>query len=346
MDTGQESGSPARPLTLVTGATGFIGGRLTAALLERGERVRALVRDPARAGDLSERGVELVRGDMADADSLREAVRGVGRAYHCAALVGDWLDRDEIRRVNVEGTRALLEACAEASVPRLVYLSSLAVLGMRHHRGTDESAPYRATGDAYSDAKIESERIVRDLERRDGVETVILRPGFVYGPGDRQFLPRLLDALVTGTFAYVGDGGKLLNVVHVDDVAQAALLAGSAANAAGEVYNLTDGTETSLREFVTFICDYLELPAPTRQIPPPAAWAACYLLEGWARVTRAKEPPRLNRGRMKFLYYNQHYSIEKARRELGYAPRFTYREGLPPTLNWFREAGLLPSAGS
>jgi nucleoside-diphosphate-sugar epimerase len=328
--------------TLVTGATGFIGGRLTTALLDRGDDVRALVRDPARASALDARGVELVQGDVEDTDSLARAVAGVDRVYHCAAIVSDWIAREEIQRINVEGTRRMLEACARANVGRLLYLSSLAVLGTRHHHGTDESAPYQETGDAYSDSKIDSEKLAQEFAARGDVETVIVRPGFVYGPGDRNFMPRLLEGLAGGQFAFVGDGSKLLNIVYIDDVAQAALLADENPDATGKAYNVTDGTRTSLREFVTFTAEYLGLPLPTRKIPPRVAWGLVYALEGLAKVRRAKEPPRLNRGRMKFLYYNQHYSIERARRELGFEPRFTYRDGLPPTLDWFRREGLLP----
>jgi nucleoside-diphosphate-sugar epimerase len=251
-------------------------------------------------------------------------------------LVADWLSRKEIQRVNVEGTRSLLSACAAAGAGRLIYLSSLAVYGARHHHGTDESAPYQYTGDTYSDSKIDSERLVRGFAERGEVETVILRPGFVYGPGDRQFFPRLLDSLARRQFLYVGDGSKLLNILYIDDLVQAALEADGRAAAVGQAYNLTDGTETSLRDFMTFIAEYLGMSAPSRSLPPAVAWAACHTLETVARLTRARQAPRLNRARMKFLYFNQHYSIEKARRELDFAPRFTDREGLPPTLDWFR----------
>ena len=301
--------------------------------------MRALVRDPARARDLD--GAELFVGNVTDRASLSAATDGVDRVFHCAALVGDWLDRDEIRRVNVEGTANVLDSCAETRVGRLVYLSSLAVLGTKHHHGTDESAPYAETGDVYSDAKIETERLVREDGR---VETVAVRPGFVYGPGDRQFLPRLLDSLETRRFVFVGDGSKLLNIVYFDDLVRAVLLAADSPSAAGEAYNVTDGTETSLRDFVTFICDETGFPEPSRHIRPAVAWSLTYGLEAIARARRAKEAPRLNRARMKFLYYNQLFSIEKARRELGYDPKFTYREGLPPTLDWFRAQRGAPEA--
>ncbi|MCA1844971.1 MAG: NAD-dependent epimerase/dehydratase family protein [Actinobacteria bacterium] len=333
-------------LAFVTGGTGFVGGRLVDALLEGGHKVRALVRDPARAPLLQRSGVELVRGDLARPDGLDEAVAGAAVAFHCAGLVGDWLRPDEAQRVNVEGTRVLLAACAAAGAARVVYLSSLSVYGLGQHRGTDESAPLRYSGgsDAYIDSKIDAERMVRMYVDRAGPEVVILRPGFIYGPGDRLFLPKVLAALGGGQFAYVGDGTKLLNLSYVDDVAAAMLLAATVPAAAGQTYNVTDGTETSLRDFVEFLCRELGIPAPTKRIPPPVAFAACYAAEALARARRAKQAPRLSRGRMRFLYYNQLYSGDKARRQLGYRPRYTYREGIAPTLAWYREQNLLPDA--
>lgn len=330
--------------SFVTGATGFIGGRLVHALVEAGHKVRALVRDPVRAQFLHRPGVELVQGDLGDPASLDQAVTGAQRVFHCGGLVGDWLRPEETRRINVEGTRALLSASAAAGVERVVYLSSLSVYGLGHHHGTYETAPHRYSGDTYLDSKIDAERMVRVFMDRDGPETVILRPGFVYGPGDQRFMPRLLEALARHQFAYIGDGSKLLNISYVDDVVQAVLLADSTHAAAGQAYNLTDGAQTSLRTFVEFLCQQLGIPAPRKQIPPPVAWAVCHGAEAVARALRSKEAPRFNRGRMRFLYYNQRYCIDKARRELGYRPRFTYREGLPPTLAWYREQGLLPES--
>jgi 2-alkyl-3-oxoalkanoate reductase len=328
-------------LTLVTGASGFIGNRIALALVERGDGVRGLVRDPGRADMLRERGVALAQGDMTDPAALRRAVEGVECVYHTAAMVGDWPDRAQAREVNVEGTRRLLQACVDARVRRIVHLSSCAVYGNRHHRGTDESTAFRY-GDTYTDAKIDSERAVLSFTGRGGLETVRLRPGFVYGPGDRMLIPKLLDALTTGKFAYIGNGGKEMNCVYIDDVARIALLAGAKKEASGQAYNVTDGSRTSLRDFITFIVERLKLPAPTRRVPPPLAIMGCYVSEYLGRLLGVKKAPLLNISRLRFLYYNQFYSIDKARRELGYAPAFGYREGLPPTFEWAKRTGLLP----
>lgn len=126
-------------------------------------------------------------------------------------------------------------------------------------------------------------------------------------------------------------GGEAENV---DDVVRAALLADETPAAAGGVYNITDGRNTTLREFVTFACEHLGVEPPTRRVPAPVARAAAAIMEPIARAAGAKSPPPLSRGRLRFLHYNQRYSIERARRELGYQPRVSYHEGLPRALDW------------
>ena len=329
-------------VSLVTGATGFIGHRLVRSLLERGDTVRGLVRDPAKAEDLGGLGAELVQGDVTDDESIARAVQGVDRVFHTAGLVGEWLDRDEARRVNVEGTRRVFSHAADAGAERGIHVSSMSVLGTIHHHGTDESAPY-VYGDPYTDTKIDSEQAARDVAAGKGLELVVIRPGFVYGPRDRQILLPVVERMLEGKFAFAGDGGKEMNTVYVDDVSQAALLADQTPAAAGQVYNITDGQNTTMREFVTFIAEHLGIPPPTRKAPVPVIKYGSVVMESLWRAAGAKKPPLLNKSRARFLYYNQNFSIEKARQELGYEPRVSYREGLPKALDWLRENGLVPS---
>ena len=321
-----------RTTALVTGGTGFVGNRLARALVERGDRVRALVRDPAGAADLSALGVEVVQGDLTDEASLRRAVEGVDRLFHAAGLVGDRLDRPQAVEVNVAGTRRLLAAAAEAGVTRAVHVSSLSVLGPKHHFDTDESSPY-VYGDVYTDTKIDSERVALEFAAAGSIEVVVIRPGFVYGTGDNHTLVPLVDSLRLGKFAFIGDGGKEMNTVYAGDLVHATLLADETPAAAGQVYNITDGRNPTIREFVGFITEYLGIPAPTRHVSVPVAKTAAVILESAARAAGTKSAPRLNRSRLTFLYYNQRYSIEKARRELGYEPHISYREGLPRALD-------------
>ena len=286
---GRRAPAERRTVSLVTGGSGFVGNRLARALVERGDQVRALVRDPAGAADLSALGVELVQGDMTDEASLRRAVEGVDRLFHTAGLVGDWLDRRQAVDVNVEGTRRLLAAAVEAGVTRAVHVSSLSVLGTKHHHGTDESGPY-VYGDAYTDTKIDSEQVAREFAAGGRIEVVVIRPGFVYGPGDNHVLVPLVERLRSGRFAFIGDGGKEMNTVYIGDVVRAALLADETAAAAGQVYNITDGRNTTIREFVTFITDYLDVPAPTRQVPA-AVRQGSRRRHGVGRARRRGEDP-------------------------------------------------------
>jgi nucleoside-diphosphate-sugar epimerase len=187
----------SQDLMLVTGATGLVGSHVVETALSRDVPVRALVRDPRDAGFLKQWGAELVRGDMSDQGSLPQAVEGATLIVHCAAKVGDWGPVDDYRRVNVEGTRALLEAAAaNGSLRRFVHISSLGVYEARDHYGTDESAPLDTKGiDGYTRTKIESEQVVRSFIDTGRLPGVILRPGFIYGPRDRAVLPRLLERL-------------------------------------------------------------------------------------------------------------------------------------------------------
>jgi 2-alkyl-3-oxoalkanoate reductase len=327
----------ARPaeqrVSLVTGGSGFLGHRIACALVARGDRVRVLVRDPASAADLAALGVEVAQGDLTDEGSLRRAVAGVDRLFHTAGLVGDWLDRRHAMEVNVEGTRRLLAAAADAGVTRFVHVSSLSVLGTQHHHGTDETGPY-VYADAYTDSKIESERVALEFAKEARIEVVVIRPGFVYGAGDNHVLRPLVERVRSGGFAFVGDGSKELNTVYVGDVVRAALLADETPHAAGQVYNITDGRNTTLREFVSFIAEYIGVRCPTRRVPGFVAKPGAAIMEAVARAGGSTSPPPLNKGRLRFLHYNQRYSIEKARSELGYEPLVSYREGLPPALDW------------
>ena len=329
-------------VTLVTGATGFVGGHLARTLAARGDVVRGLVRSPEGAVALGEHGINPIHGDLEDPRAIEAAVDGVDRVFHCAAMLGDWLDAKRARSVNVEGTRRLLEAAERAGVRRVVHLSSLSVLGTRHHHGSDERGPY-VYGDPYTDTKIDSERVAREFSARGRLETVCVRPGFVYGPQDHQLIPQLLDGLASGTFRFIGDGSKEMNIVFIDDLVDVLLRAADTPQAAGQVYNVTDGANSTITEFVACICEAVGAPLPRSHVPVPVALALCVALESLARLRRAKSAPLVNRSRLRFIYYNQRFSIEKARRELGYEPRYTCREGIPLTIEWFRSAGLLPA---
>lgn len=328
--SGGAGASSGGPVVLVTGATGFVGGRLVSALAERGHRVRALTRRTIGLETLRASGVEIVRGDLADPASLVRAAEGVGLVFHAAGRVSDWGPREAFLAANVEGTRNLVAACREAGVARLVHLGSLTVLGLpRDGRVVDERTPPEppARGDFYTESKLEGERIVREAHGIGGLETTVVRPGAIWGPGDPNVVPRIVRLLRRGAMPYVGGGRNLVGLVHVDNLVRGLLLAGETEAAAGEIFHLTDDEEITAREAIDGIADALGVPRPRLSIPFPVVLAVAALVEGTARAARLRRPPPLTRYGARFVACHARYDLAKARRELGYAPAVSFREG-------------------
>jgi nucleoside-diphosphate-sugar epimerase len=329
---------------LITGATGFVGGHMAEACVRRGFGVRALVRPGSDTSLLEKGNVTLVRGDLADAQTnsavLSEALSGVEVVFHCAARVGDWGPVEDYRAVNVEGLRRLLAACRGAPLRCFVHFSSLGVYAARHHYGTDETEalpPHHIDG--YTQTKVEAEQLALRYQREHGVPVVVLRPGFVYGPRDRTVMPKLLDNLRQGKVRYLGSGGQAMNTIYVGNLVEAALLASEKAEAVGQVYNLTDGEALSKRRFLETIADGVGVPRPSGSAPLWLARLLAWWMEGRARRRGDAKPPRLTQARLKFLGLNLDFSIEKAKRELGYQPRWGFDEAMKETAVWYRGAG-------
>ena len=326
---------------LVTGATGLVGSHVAEQARNKGHKVRAVVRRPSQCTDLAGWGVELVEGDMTNRDSLARAVQGVSVIVHCAAKVGDWGPTEAYRTVNVDGLRSLIEVAEnDSTLKRFVHISSLGVYPARDHYGTDEFEPVSTTGiDGYTLTKVEAENLVREHIRDRRLPAVILRPGFIYGPRDRTILPKLLARLKSGGFKFLGTGRQLLNNTFVGNLVEAIFLAIEKDNVVGELFNITDDRLVSRREFIGTICESAGLPTPTQCVPLPVAKILAGLMEGLYRLLGKQEAPLLSSARIKFLALNLDYCIDKARRELGYAPATDFTDAMITTIAWCRDAG-------
>jgi nucleoside-diphosphate-sugar epimerase len=324
---------------LITGATGFVGSHLVEACAGRGWSLRALARPGSDTTVLDRHHVSLIRGDLSDNASVREAVQGVEVVLHCAAKVGDWGPVEEYRATNVEALRSLLEACRQQPLRRFVHFSSLGVYAARHHHGTDESEPLPASQrDGYTQSKVEAEQLALHYQREHGVPVVVLRPGFIYGPRDRTVLPKLLDNLRKGKVRYIGGGRRAMNTIYIGNLIEAVFLAIDTPNAVGQVYNLTDGEVVSKRQFIEAIADGFGVPRPKPvSVPLWLARVLAWWQEGRARRKGAPKPPRLTQARLKFLGLNLDFCIEKAKRELGYRPRWTFAAGLRETVASYKQ---------
>lgn len=324
---------------LITGATGFVGGHVAEACVRREQDVSALVRPGSDAHDLEKLGVRIVRGDFGDPAIARSAVAEADVVVHCAAKVGDWGSLAEYRAVNVEALRNLLDVCKGQGLSRFIHMSSLGVYAARHHFGTDESEPLPARHrDGYSQSKAEADRLALQYFRDYGVPVVVLRPGFIYGPHDRTVMPRLIRSLRDGLMRYPGaKGARALNTIFVENLVDALFLAVEREEAVGQAYNLTDGEFVSKRRFVEKVADALDLPRPTRTPPLWLAWTVTWLSEALAKMRGAQEAPTFNFTRLKFMGLNLEFSIDKAKRELGYRPRVDFDEAMARTMSWYRE---------
>ncbi len=324
----------SQDLMLITGATGFVGSHVAEQARERGIRVRSLARPGADTELLRSLSVEILPGDLAEPHSLFPVCQGVTVVVHCAAKVGDWGDLAEFRRINVAGTGALIDAAlAAGTVKRWVQVSSLGVYQARDHYGTDESTPACTSGiDGYTVSKAESESLVQEAVRTRQLPAVTLRPGFIYGPRDRTILPRLIDRLATGKFAYLGNPQKLMNNTFVGNLCQAIWLAIERDDVIGEVFNIRDPRAVTKQEFINTICDAAGIRRPDRAVPFPVARAMAAVLEGLWRLLRKQDAPLVNRARIKFLGLNLDFSIEKAMHDLGYDPASDFTEAMPETV--------------
>jgi nucleoside-diphosphate-sugar epimerase len=258
--------------------------------------------------------------------------------------VGDWGTLAEFRRLNVEALRLLLDAATEVKLDRFVHVSSLGVYEARDHHGTDETVPPATDSlDAYTRSKTEAEALVLEYHRHRALPAAIVRPGFIYGERDRTVLPKLLVNLRRGTFAYFGSGEQRLNCIYVKNLVAGLFLAAENPAAIGEVFNLTDGEPVTKRRFVGRVAELAGLKAPTRHIPKGLARILAKLFEGGAKLRGAKNPPIINKARYKFLALNLDYSIDKARRVLGYQPPFTFEQGIESAMAEHRPSTPRPT---
>ena len=337
-----DGATPARgEIHLLTGASGFIGSHIAARLAGEGRRLRCLVRASSDTGALERLGVELVVGDLADPACLRRAADGASRVVHCAALVSDWASTAEILAANVAGTRGLLQAAAGAGVARFVHLSSTDVYSHPGRPAVREGYRARSFGNWYAHSKRLAEQEVSQAGSGRELETVILRPATVYGPGSREVIAAIARAIAARQMLLIDRGRAIAGLCYVENLVDAVILALERPAAAGAAFNVADGLEVTWRELVDDLADELGRPRPRLSIPYGAAYALGFALEhGYRllrRTLRLRTPALLSRQAIGVLARDQDFDTRSAREVLGWRPRVSYREGLAATTAWLRE---------
>ena len=331
------SATPVR--VLVTGAAGFVGSAVARRLLAEGFEVRVMTRKGSDRGNLEGLATEVVEGDLTDPASLRAAVAGCQALFHVAADYRLWVrDPRPLYAANVDGTRHILEAAAQAGVQRIVYTSSVATLGLPKGGGVgDENTPVSLADMVghYKRSKFMAEEIARDLARQ-GAPVVIVNPSTPVGPRDRKPTPTgrmVLDAAAGRMPAYVDTG---LNIAHVDDIAEGHLLAFHH-GAVGRRYVL-GGHDMSLREILNDIAAICGRKPPRVRLSQGMVLPVAYVAEAWAMVSGST--PNVTVEGVKLSKKMMFFSSARAQQELGYTPRAA-RSALEDAVDWFRGNGYL-----
>ncbi|MBN2414237.1 NAD-dependent epimerase/dehydratase family protein [bacterium] len=321
---------------LVTGANGFVGAALCKKLLENGESVRGLVRGTSDLSLLEGADITLEYGSLSDRESLGRAAAGADLIFHVAAAVSDWGSMAYFRSINVEGTRNVLDAAAAAGVKRVVLVSSVAVHSFIDARNMDEGSPQEPTPYPYCQTKREAEALALDYHHRGGVEVAIARPGDVWGPGDRTSLLKMASMLKNGAMGYIGGGRKLGAFSYIENLVDGIILCGYRAEAVGEAFIITDGTQMTWRTYFEKLTDAIGVPRPRFSLHPALAWGLASLMEAVYSLFRISSRPPLTRYLVDHMRCDTHFSIAKARKLLGYEPAVNTDEGIRRTAAWFR----------
>jgi len=348
VDTTPFYGRPLDPsrddVCLITGATGFIGGRLARRLVQEGYQVRCLVRASSDTSLLDELDVQIAVGDLTRPRSLARAVAGCHYVFHCGALVSDWATAGEIARTNVAGTRSLLEASVDASVQRFIHFSTTDIYGHPNRAAIEETYSGTRFANWYAHSKLSAEAEVKRIEKAHPLDTVILRPATVYGPGSMDVVGEIARAIRSRNMLLVDGGRAVAGLCYVDNLIDAALLALHHEAALGQAFNVSDGLGITWREFTDGLAEGLGCSRVRWSLPYWLANGIGVSLEHGYRLLRSttglSAPPLLSRQAVQVLGNDQDFSNRKAREMLGWEPRVGYPAGLEATLTWLRTENL------
>jgi nucleoside-diphosphate-sugar epimerase len=327
---------------LITGGNGFVGHHVVEALLERGDRVRVLALPSEDVSWLEQRGVAIHRGDVCRTEALTTPMRGAEAVLHLAAMMHVWRPMADYMAVNVGGTEHVCTSASAAGVRRLVHMSSSSVYGMAWDVPVDERFPLAPFHDPYPVSKAAGDRLVQRMITGEGLPAVIIRPDQIFGPGDRLHFGHIADRLCAGRGLIVGRGDNRIPLVYVTDVVQGLLLALDRPDAVGHTFNITNDAPITQEEFLSVTASEIGAKPPRLRVPYHALYAAAALAERLAAAGHSSRRPPITRLGVAFLGTDIRYSVDKARRDLGYVPRVSLDEGIHLAASWHASAAARP----
>jgi nucleoside-diphosphate-sugar epimerase len=317
---------------LVIGASGFLGRRLAEMLVARGDDVSLLARQSSRVDDLP--GTRpVIRCSLDDVDCLSRAMRDVRFVYNCAGLSSDWGRWEDFRAANVDGVANLLQAARQASVERVVHVSTTDIYGYPREP-CDETRGFHDVGLPYNRSKGLGDDLVLDFHRRTGLPVTVVRPATIFGPRSKDWVVELSRLLIAGRAVTVGGGRARAGLVYVDDVADVMARLAATDSAIGEAYNVVDPTPIGWRDYFDRVANALGVAGARLDIREMVAFGLAHLSEAIYRLLGVESRPLFTRHVALLLTRDQHYDTAKLRNILAGFPATGLARGLALTTAW------------
>jgi nucleoside-diphosphate-sugar epimerase len=325
---------------LVTGATGFIGHALTGTLMQRNTHVYGLVRKAEQAELLRKGNIDCRMGDVRDKDSLRSAFKDMDGIVHTAGLVSDWGRPEEFLQVNYHGTRNVLEVCSEMNIRRVIHISTADVFGYQVDYPVNEDAPIRRSSSWYTRSKIMAEELVRQYARNRELEITIIYPTWVYGKGDRHFVPEIIKGIRSRQMVFFGNKGKnFFGLSYIENLCQAICFLMDHPRSVGERFLVSDEPQITFHDFVNMLARKVGCEEIRVSLPYWLAYTVACMMELGYTALRKDERPLLTRYGVSWFGHSIRYDTTKLK-SFGFEQAYSVEEGIEKTLEHLSCEGL------
>ncbi len=321
----------------ITGATGFVGTHLVNANLAKGNNVRAFVlpNDP-EIKNLQNKNVEIIYGDIRNYEDIKKGLTDdIDIVFHCAAFVSDWGKREIFEQVMINGTENVCRAASEANVDVLVKISTNDVFGLREDVVMDETFPLTPWNEPYPDTKLIAEEIAWKYYKEKNLPVTMVYPCWIFGPGDKTFVPHLADAVLKKEMVFMRKNA-IVWPTYIENLVDLLMLIAEDKRAIGNGYLVHDGEHTTLEEFTNSLAKSIHAKEVTMHIPYWLAYSAALIMEFFGKLLKQKDRPLLTTYTVKNLGSRLRFSIDKAKRELDWTPKITYKQGFATTMEWLK----------
>jgi nucleoside-diphosphate-sugar epimerase len=317
---------------LITGINECIGWRAAEIAIAKGIKVRGLQTTPDKKKEIEQLGIETIVGSITDTTTAKKACDGIDVIIHAAEIAKEGGKLKEFQEINVDGTKNIAQAAKQAGVKTFIHISSVLVYGFDYRDGITENEPLTSDSNPYCQSKIQAEKAIQEYNAPPEFGVIIIRAGDVYGPRSIPWIVRPLSLMRQNMFAYVNEGKGIINHLYIDNLIDSIFLA-IAKQPYGEIFNITDGGETSWKEYFTRLAGIVDLPPPS-SLPKDEIKLFLRLRQQGQKLFR-KEADILPES-IDFMTRPYAYSIVKARELLNYQPQIDLEKGMQLTKQWLK----------